>query len=175
MKHSSIELEIVFTWIDNGKECAMSSFYGEWNYPIPKKGEIISHKVKGYEGKVERVNWDLSLPNRVTLFVRSDRKSMGSYSRTTDENDGNSNKSISYKLRGEVVDDLLHFVQRATFRIDNFKVDQMEGIPDVELTFESKLTIDELKEILNTIEDSHVMIETLSEASFYTGDRKIPE
>lgn len=45
------------------------------------------------------------------------------------------------------------------------------GMPDVELTFSTFLSLNEVLQIIDTIPDSHVMHESLNFAEQYTGER----
>lgn len=75
-----------------------------------------------------------------------------------------------YKLRAECLDDLIKLDEKQK-NLQFVDIDFKEGFPDCELTFKSELRIDELKHILMTIEDGHVMVETLQLEENYTGER----
>jgi len=44
-------------------------------------------------------------------------------------------------------------------------------LPDVDVTFESDMDIDTIRDYIKEVEDGHVMLESLNEAHLYTGDR----
>ena len=76
----------------------------------------------------------------------------------------------SYKLRAECLPDIIQFINKTHFHIDNIILDK--DFTDVELEFTSCFDINYLKQILEIrIEDSHVMQETLQLIENYTGER----
>ena len=72
----------------------------------------------------------------------------------------------TYKMRAECLHDVILFLQSK--RIYYFKIKKETLFPDVIITFKSSLTKKELNKILNKIEDSHVMKETLELKKDYT-------
>lgn len=80
-----------------------------------------------------------------------------------------SNKyKYEYKFRAECMTDVYDYMSRYPKR---FEMRTLSGYPDCEVIFESELTIEEIREEMEDIEDSHVMIESLNYAEEYTGDR----
>ncbi|OXA65575.1 hypothetical protein B0A67_24280 [Flavobacterium aquidurense] len=79
---------------------------------------------------------------------------------------------ISYKCRAELASDAYHFALDNSLSICFFKVEPIQkGIPDVVVTFESSLSIEELKLRLSKINDAHVMSESLKIEEEYDGER----
>lgn len=84
-----------------------------------------------------------------------------------------------YKLRAECLEDIYNFIKKlgetSHTALGTFKVSPciVEGLryPDCVLEFKSSLTMNEIKAILKTIPDGHVMLETVNPAERYTGDR----
>ena len=62
------------------------------------------------------------------------------------------------------------FVQAAGSRVVVGDIDSL-GAPDTELTFGSGLTATQIRGILRSIEDGHVMLQTIMRIEKYTGER----
>lgn len=82
-------------------------------------------------------------------------------------------KFKEYKMRAECSTDLgrflceispLSFIANAVFFDGTW-------FPDMEATFTSNFTLDELREKMAQIEDGHTMLESLNLADKYTGER----
>jgi hypothetical protein len=81
-------------------------------------------------------------------------------------------KFISYKCRAELASDAYHFALKNSLNIRSFKVEPIQkGIPDVVVTFESELSIEELKLRISKINDAHVMSNYLKIEEEYDGER----
>lgn len=79
---------------------------------------------------------------------------------------------ISYKCRAEIPSEAYRFAMINSNDIWAFKVERIEkDIPDVVVSFQSKLTIEELKLRMSKIEDTHVMYESLKLENEYDGKR----
>lgn len=79
---------------------------------------------------------------------------------------------IFYKCRAELASDAYHFALNNSVNIRIFKVEPIQnGIPDVVVTFESELSIEELKQRMSKINDAHVMSESLRIEEEYDGER----
>lgn len=74
-----------------------------------------------------------------------------------------------YKLRAECLHDWYHFRLKA--ETDNSSIKYNLPLPDIEVEFDSKLSLNEIREIMNTVEYSHVMKETIAHLKEYTGQR----
>jgi len=75
----------------------------------------------------------------------------------------------TYKLRAECKFDLDLFIKIAN--LSEIKIIQIEDYPDCELEFSSDKSIEELRDLMLGVPDSHVMRETLNEFKNYTGLR----
>ena len=73
-----------------------------------------------------------------------------------------------YKLRAECLADVQALMQKIKF--SEYKVINVFP-PDVELEFKTDLPLEEIKTVLKSIPDSHVMLETLALKTDYTGER----
>jgi hypothetical protein len=89
---------------------------------------------------------------------------------------------IEYKFRAETSVDVEHFLRiakRAGINVSNVRIEPQTiklkneevPIPDVEVTFSSDAMLGTLKHILALVPDGHVMHQTISEASSYSGER----
>lgn len=76
---------------------------------------------------------------------------------------------IKYKLRAECLHDINVFLESRT--VGCFTIVRPSILPDVQFTFESDLALDDIKSILKTIPDGHVMVETVALEQNYTGER----
>jgi hypothetical protein len=82
----------------------------------------------------------------------------------------NKSKNMTiFKLRAECRFDLDLFIKIAN--LSEIKITKIENYPDCELEFLSDKSIEELRDLMLGIPDSHVMKETLSEFKNYTGLR----
>lgn len=78
---------------------------------------------------------------------------------------------MEYKLRAECSNDVLLFVALCGTKLTNFSMKEWEGYPDVDFVFTTDLSITEIINLMKTIDDSHVMIETVRPINEYTGIR----
>jgi hypothetical protein len=81
-----------------------------------------------------------------------------------------------FKLRSECYHDIDLFVRALVARLGQLKftaeiADRPLPMFDMTLEFETKLGMNDIKEILKEVPDSHVMLETLALADEYTGER----
>jgi hypothetical protein len=80
-------------------------------------------------------------------------------------------KTFKYKLRAECAFDLAHLMTEINMR--SFKATKVkENFPDMEATFKTHLSLDEVKSKISNITDGHVMLETVALEKDYTGERK---
>ena len=75
---------------------------------------------------------------------------------------------MEFALRAECLPDVLKFMETVNFSEYTIK---SKFPPDVELEFKSDRSLDEIKSVLKTIPDSHVMLETVNLKKDYTGKR----
>jgi len=76
-----------------------------------------------------------------------------------------------YKLRAEGLNDFINFLGTGIyFNVKSFTVEPI-GVPDVVVSFESNLSLSELKSKLRKVQDSHVMLETIKPINEYTSER----
>lgn len=78
----------------------------------------------------------------------------------------------SYKMRAECMEDFCRFLSRV--HAISFKVEKLGSFFDIVATFTTNLSLDEIKQKISTIPDGHVMLETITFESEYTGERKQP-
>jgi hypothetical protein len=78
-------------------------------------------------------------------------------------------KSTEYKMRAECAADLGRFLAQVT--VNTFAAERFENFPDMEASFTSPLTLEQIRMLIAQIEDGHVMLETVSLAKDYTGER----
>jgi hypothetical protein len=78
---------------------------------------------------------------------------------------------MTYKLRAECSKDVAVFIEYAHALFTSFKMQKLDGFPDVEFEFETSLSLDDLILCLKTIVDSHVMYQTVNLLQDYTGKR----
>lgn len=76
-----------------------------------------------------------------------------------------------YKLRAECSHDIALFIQKAHTEFTEFKMVKKTGFPDVEFEFMTALELDEIELILEEIQDSHVMCQTVKPLDEYDGER----
>jgi hypothetical protein len=76
-----------------------------------------------------------------------------------------------YKLRAECSHDVSQFILNAHSQMTAFKMQKYKELPDVEFEFETELALDKIITILEGINDSHVMCETVKPLGEYTGER----
>jgi hypothetical protein len=76
-----------------------------------------------------------------------------------------------FKLRAECLQDIFLFIEALQYKANNFKIINIEQYPDKELEFETNIQFGAIIEILRSIPDGHVMVQTLSLIEDYTGKR----
>jgi hypothetical protein len=89
------------------------------------------------------------------------------------------NSNQTYKLRAECLSDINAFINNlgeisdsslVEFKVTPIMVNGLR-LPDCVLEVTSTLTIDDIRNVLAEIPDSHVMMETVTLKEKYTGDR----
>jgi hypothetical protein len=82
---------------------------------------------------------------------------------------------MKYKFRAECSLDALTFKDNTIGLTDNFEITQQDidglPIPDVDVEFESDLSLDEIIDEMRDIIDGHVMLQTVKPIGEYTGER----
>ena len=80
----------------------------------------------------------------------------------------------AYRLRAECSDDVVRLMNalRASGVHTDMRVMKDVALPDVTATFKCDLSLDALRGIIATIDDGHVMHETVERAERYTGERR---
>ena len=76
-----------------------------------------------------------------------------------------------FKFRAECLQDIFAFIQGCQWHVSEVKIETIDCGPDVEMEFDTDLSIDELLPIIQQIEDGHVMADTLTTSKEYTGER----
>jgi hypothetical protein len=79
-----------------------------------------------------------------------------------------------YKFRAECMHDVQELYNIVNFRdsVTNFIVTlDSVGLPDVDVSFTSTLSAEQICDLMDTIPDTHVAIESLDLAENYTGER----
>jgi hypothetical protein len=79
------------------------------------------------------------------------------------------NKVMYYKFRAECLQDANRFLD--AIECSNVAIQKDKELPDVEATFNSLLSSEELLEHAKDLEDGHVILETLQPIESYTGER----
>jgi len=93
------------------------------------------------------------------------------------------NKVSNYKLRGECYVDVAQFLEKLIDKcnseirhhrfetINIFQDPDKCGFPDCDLEFSTTLSLEQIRDLLKLIPDSHVMLQTVELAENYTGER----
>jgi len=77
----------------------------------------------------------------------------------------------NFKLRAEFLEDVIPLITNTKI-VKGFSLERDEEFPDVVLTFTSEWSLDDLRKMIQySIEDSHVMYQTLDYEVNYTGER----
>lgn len=84
-----------------------------------------------------------------------------------------------FKFRAEISSDVdrlkevlvMDNLKSETLTAYSTKLEKEVNLPDVEIEFESELSLIEIQRIMDTIEDGHVMFETVALIEDYTGER----
>lgn len=79
-----------------------------------------------------------------------------------------------FKMRAEGMSDIFCFINEVGKHpngILEYKIESQGGIPDAIIAFDSALSKDEIRLVLEKIRDGHVMYDTLEYAEEYTGER----
>jgi hypothetical protein len=82
---------------------------------------------------------------------------------------------MKYKFRAECKTDVLGFIAITIGSTHGFQIEPLENsinIPDVEVVFESELSLNELLDEMRKVPDGHVMMQTLKPFDHYTGERE---
>lgn len=81
-------------------------------------------------------------------------------------------KFNKFKMRAEGACDILQFIQQAYPHLQEYAMTMLaKGIPDVVFEFTSDLSLYEIGGILDSMPDSHVMLETVQPFELYTAKR----
>lgn len=80
------------------------------------------------------------------------------------------NSPSSYKMRAECQHDIDVLLEKYKDFFDNTEVKET-GFPDVVMSFTSTLSLNEIRYVLDTIPDGHVMFQSVNYADKYTGER----
>lgn len=80
----------------------------------------------------------------------------------------------TYKMRAEMESDILKFVLKAKDRniLITFRI---VGKTDPRVTFKTTKSLQEIRNIIKTIKDGHVMYETVKLLKEYTGERNMDD
>ena len=83
-----------------------------------------------------------------------------------------------YMLRSECPRDILCFLRRLTVAclkekhwIDSFSVTRFNDFPDCTMEFTTTLSLERIRQILASIPDGHVMLESVDYFTQYSGER----
>lgn len=79
-----------------------------------------------------------------------------------------------YKMRAECSADVGRFITQVpvnSLSTNHLSISGLK-IPDMEVIFSTALSLDEVRLMIQGIEDGHVMLETVALESEYTGERK---
>jgi predicted transcriptional regulator len=84
---------------------------------------------------------------------------------------GGVGKYNTYKLRAEGLNDFMNFLGTGVYsNVKSYTVEPI-GFPDVVVSFETNLSLSEIKAKLREVQDSHVMLDTIKPIKEYTGER----
>lgn len=78
---------------------------------------------------------------------------------------------VRYKLRAECSHDVLQFLKNAIPWLSWFAMTANKCTPDVEFEFETNMTYSNILSIIESIDDAHVMYQTVNPVELYTGER----
>ena len=76
-----------------------------------------------------------------------------------------------YKLRAECNSDIISFLKLTGSIKMGLVIELDNKFPDCICTLETSARLDTIKKILDKVPDGHVMLQTLSQESIYTGIR----
>ncbi len=132
----------------------------EAKYGTPKKNTTATGKFSAHKSAVQiALNQGKPVPSEV-LKDYPDLKS---------ESFTGGGKETEYKFRAECLHDVHEFIKKLP-QYSEYRVFRTL-FPDVVCELKSALPLEGLKKILKTIPDSHVMLDTLTLKSDYTGER----
>lgn len=80
---------------------------------------------------------------------------------------------MRYKLRAECLADVFKFLCSYGKNVRNYVIESENLLPDCTITFDCSKRWVEIAYHLNSLEDCHVMVETLRLEEFYTGEREM--
>lgn len=83
-------------------------------------------------------------------------------------------KVTEYKFRAECQTDAMKFFELLPSALNTAKIDSLDGetkFPDVIVLFECNLSLEDIRNLMREVEDSHVMLQTVALADNYTGER----
>ena len=82
-------------------------------------------------------------------------------------------KFRKYKFRSECISDIMDFLSLTRGYDIGFTIEfNNQNLPDCECTLETLASLEEIKELFDSMLDSHVMQETLALEEEYTGIRR---
>lgn len=80
-----------------------------------------------------------------------------------------------FKFRAECLTDVFLFIDYCPAgsikKIEHNTLEGIENCTDLEVAFESKLSLEELRQICSKIEDGHIILQTIQPFVSYTGER----
>ena len=77
-----------------------------------------------------------------------------------------------YRFRAECWPDVEQLLSIIAGKMSKMTVIIERPFPDVEVTLDCPLSLEELRAAMHQVEDGHVMVETVAESEVYTGERK---
>lgn len=77
--------------------------------------------------------------------------------------------AVVYRFRAECQCDVDSVISRGWFQ--EVSVEQDPDFPDVEVRMRSHHDLGKVRELLSSLEDGHVMVQTVNTAGEYTGER----
>lgn len=126
-----------------------------------KKINIILGKVETARGKILAFVAYPALQEANGLLIQAEEKLklLG----------GQNDLENTYKFRAECENDVYLLLGKITYQ--TVTINSSTGLPDVEVQITTGLDLKQLVTEINTIEDSHVMLETIQPLALYTGIR----
>ena len=135
--------------------------------PLVMKRVNNRNEIAGMVDKVELAFKKLGY-NDVTIFVTDEETDDEVYNYAEG---GKAGKYNTYKLRAEGLNDFMNFLGTGVYsNVKSYTVEPI-GFPDVAVSFETNLSLSEIKAKLREVQDSHVMLDTIKPIKEYTGER----
>jgi hypothetical protein len=76
-----------------------------------------------------------------------------------------------YRFRAECQHDVDTLRCLLGLKVDKITMSQEPPFPDVEVSLETALSLEELRDVMRRVVDGHVMVETVARGEAYTGER----